>query len=205
MDGPSLSEEVYRRLRQEIVHGDLRPRESLSEVEIAERLQVSRTPVRESLQRLASEGLITSHRRRWIVYEHSKAEISEIYEVRAALESYSARLAALRATDDELVAIAALRGGQTRDQRIDYNEHLHDSIIRLSHNETLLRQTRTSRLYFFNRTVASLYTEADLVKSTEQHDTLIDAVCDRDPDRAEAAARDHVEFALELILHRLPG
>jgi DNA-binding GntR family transcriptional regulator len=205
MDGPSLSEEVYRRLRQEIVHGDLRPRESLSEVEIAERLQVSRTPVRESLQRLASEGLITSHRRRWIVYEHSKAEISEIYEVRAALESYSARLAALRATDEELNAIANLRGGQTAENRVDFNEHLHDSIIRLSHNENLVRQTRTSRLYFFNRTVARLYTEADLVKSTEQHDTLIDAVCDRAPDRAEAAARDHIEFALELILHRLPG
>lgn len=205
MDGPNLSDEVYRRLRQQIVRGDLRPRESLSEVEIAERLEVSRTPVRESLQRLASEGLITSQRRRWIVYEHSKAEISEIYEVRAALESYAARLAALRATADELAAVAALHGGKTQDSRVDFNAHLHDSIIGMSHNATLLRQARTSRLYFFNRTVAGLYTEADLAVSTQQHDLLIDAVCDRAADRAEAAAREHIEFALDLILHRLPS
>ncbi|GAA1655158.1 GntR family transcriptional regulator [Fodinicola feengrottensis] len=227
MDGPNLSDEVYRRLRQQIVHGDLRPRESLSEVEIAERLDVSRTPVRESLQRLASEGLITSHRRRWVVYEHSKAEISEIYEVRAALESYAARLAAQRATDDELASVAALRGGQVFPgntvapgsksvpggpvvrgsqspvTRVDFNAHLHDSIIGMSHNATLLRQARTSRLYFFNRTVAGLYTDADLAVSTEQHDTLIAAVCARSPDRAATAAREHIEFALDLILHRL--
>jgi DNA-binding GntR family transcriptional regulator len=204
VDGPHLSDEVYRRLRQQIVRGDLRPRESLSEVEIAQRLEVSRTPVRESLQRLASEGLITSQRRRWIVYEHSKAEISEIYEVRAALESYAARLAAQRATDDELAAVTALRGGRSEVGRVDFNAHLHDSIIGMSHNATLLRQARTSRLYFFNRTVAGLYTDADLVVSTQQHDLLIDAVCDRAADRAEAAAREHIEFALDLILHRLP-
>jgi DNA-binding GntR family transcriptional regulator len=204
VDGPNLSDEVYRRLRQQIVHGDLRPRESLSEVEIAERLEVSRTPVRESLQRLASEGLITSHRRRWIVYEHSKAEISEIYEVRAALESYAARLAALRATDDELATIADLRGGKTDLSRVDFNERLHDSVLRMSHNATLLKQARASRLFFFNRTVATLYTEADLVKSTEQHDALIAAVCSRQPAEAEIAARAHIEFALDLILHRLP-
>jgi DNA-binding GntR family transcriptional regulator len=145
---------VYQRLRQEIVRGELRPRESLSEVEIAERLAVSRTPVRESMHRLASEGLITSRRRRWVVYEHSKDEIREIYEVRAALEGYSARLASQRATDAEL-------------------------------------------------TVARLYTPADLEHSGRQHRQLLDAIVVRDAARAEAVARDHIEYALELILRRL--
>jgi DNA-binding GntR family transcriptional regulator len=199
--------EVYQRLRQEIVRGDLRPREALSEVEVAERLEVSRTPVRESLQRLASEGLIRSHRRRWVVHEHSTEEIREIYEVRAALEGYSARLAAMRATDAELAALQELRD-QVReespelDERVAFNERLHDAVLELAHNETMLRQARTSRLYFFNRTVARLYTPAELAVSAQQHRELLDAVIARDADEAERLARLHVDFALDVILRR---
>lgn len=202
------TDEVYERLRAEIIRGDLRPRESLSEIEIAERLQVSRTPVRESLQRLDSEGLITSHRRRWIVYEHSIAEIREIYEVRAALEGYSARLACQRATEDELAELTELRveaanADLESDKRVDLNEHLHDTVLRFAHNGTLLKQARTSRLFFFNRRVAQLYTQADLRVSATQHEALLDAILRRDAPAAEAAAREHVEYALELILRKL--
>jgi len=204
----SRTDEVYRRLRQEIIRGELLPREALSEVEIAERLDVSRTPVRESLQRLASEGLISSHRRRWIVYQHTKDEITEIYEVRAALEGYSARLASGRATDEELIELGQLRATVARsdldpDDRVDLNEQLHDAVLRFAHNATLLRQARTSRLYFFNRSVARLYTPSDLEHSGQQHRELLDAIGARDATRAEAIAREHVEYALELILHKL--
>jgi DNA-binding GntR family transcriptional regulator len=204
----SRTDEVYRRLRQEIVRGELLPREALSEVEIAERLDVSRTPVRESLQRLASEGLISSHRRRWIVYQHTKDEISEIYEVRAALEGYSARLASGRATDEELAELGQLRAAAALpdldpDDRVDLNERLHDAVLRFAHNATLLRQARTSRLFFFNRSVARLYTPSDLEYSGQQHRELLDAIGARDATRAEAVAREHVEYALELILHKL--
>ncbi|HEX4359520.1 MAG TPA: GntR family transcriptional regulator [Pseudonocardia sp.] len=202
------TDEVYERLRAEIIRGDLRPREALSEIEIAERLQVSRTPVRESLQRLDSEGLITSHRRRWIVYEHSIAEIREIYEVRAALEGYSARLACQRATEDELAELTELRveaanADLESDKRVDLNEHLHDTVLRFAHNGTLLKQARTSRLFFFNRRVAQLYTQADLRVSATQHQALLDAILHRDAPAAEAAAREHVEYALELILRKM--
>jgi DNA-binding GntR family transcriptional regulator len=202
------TDEVYERLRAEIIRGDLRPREALSEIEIAERLQVSRTPVRESLQRLDSEGLITSHRRRWIVYEHSIAEIREIYEVRAALEGYSARLACRRATEAELAELTELRveaanADLESDKRVDLNEHLHDTVLRFAHNGTLLKQARTSRLFFFNRRVAQLYTQADLRVSATQHQALLDAILHRDAPAAEAAAREHVEYALELILRKM--
>jgi DNA-binding GntR family transcriptional regulator len=202
------TDEVYERLRAEIIRGDLRPREALSEIEIAERLKVSRTPVRESLQRLDSEGLITSHRRRWIVYEHTTDEIREIYEVRAALEGYSARLACLRATEDELAELAELRAEAANadlesDKRVDLNEHLHDSVLRFAHNGTLLKQARTSRLFFFNRAIAQLDTPADLRASARQHLDLLDAVLRRDASAAEHAAREHVEYALELMLRKL--
>src|SRR5436190_22723903 len=94
----SLTEAIYEQLRSEIVRGQLRPNERLVEAEIAERLQVSRTPVRESLQRLAADGLVVSRRRGWVVYEHTIDQIRDIYETRIALEGYATRLAAERAT-----------------------------------------------------------------------------------------------------------
>jgi hypothetical protein len=69
------------------------------------------TPVRESLKKLAAEGLVISRRRGWIVREHTGDEIREIYEMRSALESYCARLAALRGTDAEIQAIGAISRG----------------------------------------------------------------------------------------------
>lgn len=75
--------EPYDRIRWDIVHGILRPNEALIESELAERIGVSRTPIREALLRLEAQGLIVSRRRRWYVYEHTADEIMEIYEVRA--------------------------------------------------------------------------------------------------------------------------
>src|ERR1051326_9590051 len=88
---------LYERLRHSIVSGELRPSQRVLELELAAQLEVSRTPVREALQRLAGDGLVLSHRRGWIVREHTALEIKEIYECRMALEGYAARLAARRA------------------------------------------------------------------------------------------------------------
>src|SRR5581483_11474189 len=105
---PRLGEQTYNELRRAIVQGRLRPNQRLIETELAEEYAVSRTPVRETLQRLAVEGLIVPARRGWIVREHSLEEINEIYEVRAALEGFAARLAAQRATKAQLDEIAAI-------------------------------------------------------------------------------------------------
>jgi len=83
-------------LRRQIVEGTLRPRERLIAADLADKLQVSRTPVREALYLLASEGLVVPTRRGFAVREFTPSEIIEIYEVRAALEGMAARLAAER-------------------------------------------------------------------------------------------------------------
>src|SRR5215211_4475027 len=99
---------IYDRVRADIVHGALRPNQRLVEIELAERLGVSRTPIRETLQRLTLEGLVHRTRGGWVVHEHSQDEIRAIYEVRAALDGYAAFLAANRATERELEALEAL-------------------------------------------------------------------------------------------------
>jgi DNA-binding GntR family transcriptional regulator len=209
--GSSLGEDVYWQLRREIVRGDLRPNQPLAEIEIAERLNVSRTPVRESMQRLAADGLVISRRRRWLVYEHSKQEIEEIYEVRLALEGYAARLASERITDaqaEELVRLreSAAADGQAADrtERVEHNETFHNQLITIAGNERLASMLAHNRSFAFNRQVASLYTPDDLAVSRAQHTRLVEAVLARDGDAAERTAREHIQSALEIIIARLP-
>jgi DNA-binding GntR family transcriptional regulator len=206
--GSSLGEDVYWQLRREIVRGDLRPNQPLAEIEIAERLNVSRTPVRESMQRLAADGLVISRRRRWLVYEHSKKEIEEIYEMRLALEGYAARLASQRITDAEAEKLARLGesaavAGQLT-ERVEHNEIFHNQLIAIAGNERLASTLAHNRNFAFNRQVASLYTPDDLAVSQAQHSRLVDAVLARDGDAAERTAREHIQSALAIIIARLP-
>lgn len=206
--GSSLGEDVYWQLRREIVRGELRPNQPLAEIEIAERLNVSRTPVRESMQRLAADGLVISRRRRWLVYEHSKQEIEEIYEVRLALEGYAARLASQRITDAQAEELARLRGaaaaGGQLTERVESNEVFHNQLIAIAGNERLASTLARNRNFAFNRQVASLYTPDDLAVSRTQHIRLVEAVLARDGDAAERIAREHIQSALEIIIARLP-
>ncbi|MGH8514646.1 MAG: GntR family transcriptional regulator, partial [Gammaproteobacteria bacterium] len=98
-------QELHQQLRDAIIEGRFRPNERLVEADLAELLNVSRTPIRECLQRLVAEGLVTRVRRGWVVHEHTPEEIGEIYDVRAGLEGWAVRLGALRATDEELETI----------------------------------------------------------------------------------------------------
>lgn len=204
-----LADDVYRTLRDDILMGRLRPRDHLVEVDLAERLNVSRTPVRESLQRLAADGLIVSHRRRWVVYEHTLDEIKDIYEVRMALEGYAARLACQRATEeqvDELSAFFETRplepvGGNSR--FVDFNTRFHELITQAANNAYFQRLADSNRFYSFNNQLAQRYDMRDVDESNAQHREILRAIVGRDPDAAERAARAHVEFSLKLIVERL--
>ncbi|AXG81850.1 GntR family transcriptional regulator [Streptomyces paludis] len=203
------SEEVYWTLRQEIVDGVLRPNAPLVEDEIAVRLGVSRTPVRESMQRLMADGLIRSQRRRWVVHEYTREEVAHLYEVRAGLESQAARLAALRATSAQRGDIAAWRARMTSPtadalcDRISNNDSFHDSVTAASGNPRLLEMIRANRLFHFNKRIAALYSTEEIAISSRQHGDLITAVCEGEADRAGAVAREHTEFSLGVILRKL--
>jgi len=206
-DTDRRAEAVYRQLRWDIVHGVLRPNETLVETELAERLSVSRTPIRECLQRLAADGLIVLRRRRWQVYEHTPDQIREIYETRACLEGFAARLACERGTDEQLAAIAAARDAATAPtspgDRVGVNDTFHDLVNAAAGNERLRDLIDRNRLYHFNHRVAALYTPDDLAESSRQHAAIIDAVLARDADTAEQLVRTHVLDALTQIQKKL--
>lgn len=205
----SRADDVYRSLRNMILRGELRPNESLVESEIAEQMQVSRTPVRESLQRLELDGLIVSRKRRWVVYEYTRSEVAEIYDVRAALEAHAVRLATIRATEEQLEEISRAwhpeRAADVTDgaERVLANERFHDLLTSSAHNGRLMSLIEQSRLFNFNARIAALYTPDEFKKSSDQHMELARAVVARDADTAARLARSHVEMGLALIIDRL--
>jgi DNA-binding GntR family transcriptional regulator len=207
--GAVRSERIYDRVRADIVHGVLRPNQRLVEIELADRLGVSRTPVRETLQRLVLDGLVRRDRRGWVVHEHSAQEIRSIYEVRAALEGYAAFLAAGRATADELRALDELYPAGDGaialgpDKQVELNERFHDGVIAAAANTRLAQLCRASRQYYFNHRIARLYHLEETRRSIDGHRRILAAIARRDGPAAEAHAREHVQYALEIVLTKV--
>jgi DNA-binding GntR family transcriptional regulator len=207
-EAANRSDDAYKRLRKSIVTGRIRPNERLVEASLADWLKVSRTPVRESLKRLAAEGLVSSRPHGWVVREHTRREIRDIYEARAALEGYCARLAAERATETQLKKIAALhrdntRGISTSSQRehlVNVNDSFHDAIISAAQNERLSDMIRNNRTYYFNYRIAELYTDQEVATALAGHQAIVRALVNRDSDRVECEMRSHIDIALSVIL-----
>jgi DNA-binding GntR family transcriptional regulator len=204
-----LADRVYERLRTAILTGEIRPNQRLVEAELARQLEVSRTPVRESLQRLQQDGLVDGGREGWVVREHTAVEIREIYETRAALEGYAARLAAERGPEELLEEVARIHGQAPRpsevprEEVVAYNTAFHDAVFRACGNERLIRLIQSNREFYFNYRVATLYTDQELEASIAGHQAILGALLRRDGDRAEVLAREHILESLPIILSRL--
>jgi DNA-binding GntR family transcriptional regulator len=196
--GPPISQLAYHQLRQDIIHGVLRPNEVLIEGDLSERLGVSRTPVRECLQRLANDGLIVMRRRRWYVYEHTIDEIRDIYEVRAALEGYAALLACERVTAAQILAIRrAVKDLDYADvdDRVSTNDAFHDRINEACDNSRLIEEINKARLFYFNRRLAAMYQPHDMTASSAQHHAIAEAVAARRGEDAQRLVHEHIQDA----------
>lgn len=205
----SLTEEAHRRLRTDIIEGRIRPNVHLVANDLAQQFEISRTPIREALQLLASEGLVVATRRGFVVREHSVEEIRHIYEVRAALEEMGARLAAERATKDHIAALERL-GAHTkatvdhpRDVIVDLNDAFHESIMIAAGNPRLQNINQRNSEHFFNYNIAKLYSREEAAAAIAGHAKMLTAIKKRDGDAAAVAAREHVFEALEVTLLKL--
>ena len=207
---PNRAAEVYEELRSAIVEGRIRPNERLIEAELAERLDVSRTPIRESMQRLAADGLVISRRRGWVVREHSPQEIQDIFEVRAALEGYAARLAAQRASEDMITEIVRIHESYvaelqqtSRGHLIEHNDDFHNAVIAASGNARLAEQIQRNTAFYFVHRIAGFLSDDEVRNSIAGHQELVDALVARDCDRAEDVARRAVLEGLSKTLARI--
>lgn len=205
----SQSQEAYARLLVEIRHGRLKPGERITEAEIAARLEISRTPVREAIRMLETDGLV-SHRPRVgaTIRKLDYAEVTELYEMRAVLESTAARYAARGAYPSEIDELETINAEMTA--ALSEVDRLHE--INLQFHEVLRNAARNR---FLNRAVASMEkTLLILGPSTmeegvraeaavAEHAALIAALRAQDGEAAEAAMRAHIEAAHRARLKQL--
>lgn len=208
--GARTSNDVYQRLRLAIATGEIRPKEPLIEADLAAAFNVSRTPIRESLQRLGADGLILPRKRGWAVREYSPREIGENYEVRAALEGYGARLAASRATDAELEEIAGIQATREAERnpgqefRVRTNRQFHNAIVTAAKNAQLADGIfRIGQFYFSNR-IAGLTTEQEFKANQADHGRIVRALIARNEAKAEEAMRAHI-LRTFTVFQRLGG
>jgi len=188
---------VYAELRAAIGTGRLLPGERLRETEIADQLGVSRTPVREALKRLESEGLVAFNQPRGlIVNELAQAQILQLYAMREVLEGAAARFAGEQASALELDALKHLlanqRAAKSPGEAAVANRQLHDAIARAAHNEYLLRAMNvlTDALALLGETTYTV--PGRMVSGLRENAEIVQAIVNRDPDAAEQAARRHI-------------
>jgi DNA-binding GntR family transcriptional regulator len=208
--GPTLADQAYRALREEIISGTLKPGERLTERHLATRLGVSPTPIREALQRLEHEHLIQrTDTRRILVAEPSMHRLYELTLIEAALRGAGARLAAENATDGELAAIeqahAEFTGTLTAERALAAARRLHELIDQASHNETLITMIATATAFdwqFRLETIPDIFgrNEKTALDRHREHGKIVAALKARDGLTAERLMREHILGATEAFL-----
>ncbi|RII37882.1 GntR family transcriptional regulator [Pseudooceanicola sediminis] len=204
MDADALAQmkpadRAYHVIRAAILSGELRPGAHLAENQLAEMCNSSRTPVREALQRLTAEGLALSERRSRFVANFSYEEVSVVFELRARIESYLARIAARKITTEEMAhmqdLILRMDAEEARDPIIfhDLNTQFHDAILRATRSAQLRSVTR--QVFALPLvTIKRAYCDQpiDSSRSNAQHRDILAAFRNRDEAWAESAMMGHI-------------
>lgn len=205
-----LPELVYRELREAILSGVYRPGQMLRQEELANRLGVSRAPLREALPRLVAEGLVVRlPRRGYAVASLDPAEIAEIFELRALIEEKAARIATERRTAEDVASLRAI-AEQMKAIQSDRSEDIALwSNLNFKFHDRLLA---SSGLEHFRRLAGSLRREADAYIRTEigitgelheaqgEHELIIDAFDAGDAERVGCLTREHCEHTAQRLL-----
>lgn len=196
----SRAELAYKRLRDGIRSGEFRPGQRLREAELATKLNVSRTPVREAIRRLASDGLIeVAPSRGVMIITLSKQQVRELYALRETLEGAAARLAAQHASPSEIDAMGELlhacRAADQAQEIARLNLLFHQAIHDAAHNrylaQALMHLSDSLALLPGTTFEAPGRPEA----AHEEHRAIVEAIAARAADKAEHFARHHIAMA----------
>lgn len=197
----SLGTSVYNELRQRLVDGRLKPGQRLREIELSDMLGVSRTPVREAIKRLESEGFaVYASRRGAIISELTPDQAAELYAVREILEGSAANFAARYASESEILVLEDLlekhrEAGEDAETLSRINRQFHHMIYRTAHNRYLLDLLSTAQDYMLLLHKTTYYAPGRPETALEEHCQIVNAIKARDSQAAETAARQHIREA----------
>lgn len=197
--------DAYSLILEAIDVGIYRPGDRLVESELAERFGVSRTPIREALQRLETQSLLTRDGRSLIVASLDHSQLAELYVVRTELEGLAARLAARHAAPEEIKVLKemvqadrALLGDPDAMSRA--NRRFHKQVHLASHNRFLVQQLDLVHRSMALLATTSLAAEGRGEDALAEHESIVDAIERHDGDAAHEALRAHISKAFETRL-----
>jgi DNA-binding GntR family transcriptional regulator len=201
---PSLADQAYDALRGAIAEGRLKPGDRVRELALADELGISRTPIREAMQRLAGDGLLQLDSRNGAkVTELSLDAIRELYDLREILEGSAARFAARNATANDrlrLDAILAKEAEHAGDPTAlaKLNKLFHQTLCQAAHNRYLSSAVATfsTTLLLLGPTTLAAHHRAD--ESQAEHRAIVAAVNAGDAARAESLMQGHIRRAREI-------
>ena len=203
------SEQVYRYVQEAIQAGRLKPGDRLREAELTQVLGLSRTPVREALARLESEGLIVNHPALGLmVPELDYSTVTELYFMRELLEGAAARLAAQHASEVEISILEDLceqykAAAGDEEALVSKNRQFHETLCHCAHNRYLLKTINMMHNALSVLGRSSLVDAGRVEQTIDEHERIVDAIRNRDPAGADAAVQAHIRAAQKTRMKRL--
>ncbi|MGE5632324.1 MAG: GntR family transcriptional regulator [Caulobacteraceae bacterium] len=203
-----LREIVFESIRSAIISGVLKPGERLMEVQMAEKMGVSRTPIREAIRKLELEGLVIMIPRKGAyVADLSLKDITDVLELRAALESLACGLAALRITEEEIeelemIAVQFHHAIENDDfeEMVQKDIEFHDKIFKATRNEKLLQINNNLREQVQRFRIMYIKKSNKSKELSKEHYEIAEAIANRNIDLAERLAKAHIENAENYIM-----
>ncbi|MFA6309273.1 MAG: GntR family transcriptional regulator [Clostridia bacterium] len=205
----SLQGRVFTQIQNDILNGKYEPGDSLIETRLCEEMGVSRTPIREAIRQLELEGLVQSIPNKGaIVNGISTKDIDDIYKIRIVLEGIAARWATEKITDDEISELknaVELQEFYTQkndiEQLMKYDSRFHDLIYEASKSKPLMHTLSTFHHYVQRARNLSFGTPGRALNVLKEHEAILKAISDRNPDEAEKLTTEHVKNAsINLIM-----
>ena len=203
-----LRDVVFNTLRQAILRGELQPGERLMEIQLAQRLGVSRTPVREAIRKLELEGLVLMIPRRGAeVAEITRQDLEDVLEVRAALEELAVKDACEHITDEQLQDLKKAANVFKRSLEgtdlvacAEADIHFHEIIYAATNNKRLVQMLNNLREQMYRYRMENLKDKRTYRTLVEEHDAIRRALKKHDKEKAGAAINVHIENQRRSIL-----
>jgi len=206
-----LSQKVYQVLKKEIVRGILESGSSLSENKLAKGMHVSRTPIREAMRKLVSEGLVkTSPNKKMTISEVSLADVKEVLMVRGALEGLAASISAKRISSQEIGKLEKIVTKMSRyltkedlSSYCEVDDEFHNLILSICGNKWIIKVCENLGNFIYIYRSKSLSVPGRPKYSLEEHQAIIESLKKHDSEEADRLSKIHVENTVVNILRNV--
>ncbi|SFN74175.1 GntR family transcriptional regulator [Proteiniclasticum ruminis] len=204
-----LKEYVYHELKKKLMEGHIKQGERIWEEQIAEELGVSRTPVREAINRLIAEGFVQNEPRKGIfAAEISKEDLIKMLDIRIVLEALSVDICCRKITDDEIIELQNIYQEYTEKltkkdfaKASQLDSRIHKFIAKVSENLKLMEYINDIQDFFtYTRTASVLWDERKIKRSLEDHKELVEAISEKNGEKAKLHIEKDIYAMKELLM-----